>query len=86
MRKSLRDIEQIERYLEGKMATEEHRAFEVRRLCDTQLQDHVERQRSTYDLIREYGRRQMRRELDSVYHRLMRRPSFRERIRRIFSV
>lgn len=86
MRKSLREIEQIERYLNGRIAAEEHQAFEVRRLCDAGLQEQIEQQQRSYDLIREYGRRRMQRELDAVYHRLMRRPAFRERIRRIFSV
>ena len=84
MRKSLRDIQSIERHLSGDLPELERHTFQQRLCTEPELWEQVERQRVAYRLIRRYGREQLRNELQVLHRRLMARPSFRRRIRRIF--
>ncbi len=84
MRKSLRDIEYIERYLFNDLPEVEHHTFQQRLLTEPGLQDQIERQRTIYRLVHTYGRQQLRTELQALHRHMMARPSFRRRIRRIF--
>ena len=85
MKKPLRDTGDIERFLDGVMPPGEKAAFRTRLLLEPGLREQTGRQRLAYDLIRHYGRRKLRRELEQIHRRLMARPSFGDRIRRIFS-
>jgi anti-sigma factor RsiW len=80
MRKELREIQHIEHYLSGRLSAEEARTFRIRLRTDRELQQQLARQTQTYRLIRQYARRQLRRELETIHRRLMRRPSFRQRV------
>lgn len=86
MRKSLREVKVIDRYLNGGLPSEEQAEFQQRLILDPALRERVDEQRAAYRLIRDYGRRQLRRELESMHQRLMRQNPFRDRIRRIFKI
>ena len=84
MRPSLREIEQIEFFLEGQMTPAGREALELRQLPDPSFAEQVEHQKASYRIVRSYGRQVLRQELGQLHERLMARPSFREKIRRIF--
>lgn len=70
MRTSLNEIKQIEDYLLQNSSPEEARQFEARLLLEPQLQEKVSWQKKVYNLIRQYSRRQLRRELNVVQNKV----------------
>jgi len=84
MRTELLHIAQIDRYLFNRMPAEEREAFRIRLLIEPDLFEAVERQREAYRLVRAYGRRRLRAELQTINRQLMARPSFRARLLAIF--
>jgi hypothetical protein len=88
MRKSLHEIQQIENYIFGRMSVREHQDFQVRLLVNPHLQEAVDAQKASYALIRDYGRKKLKAELDAVHEKLFTHPEkkwFRQLIKNIFN-
>jgi anti-sigma factor RsiW len=88
MRKWQNDIRHLERYLFGWLKAEEQEVFERQLEQHPELKEQVEHQQTTYEAIRWYGRRKVRREIKNVHRRLItERPDspLARHIRRLFS-
>ena len=88
MRRSLHEIQQTENYIFGQMSLQEHEDFRIRLLINSHLQEEVDAQTEAYALIRVYGRKKLKAELNAVHEKLFARPEkkwFRELIKNIFN-
>lgn len=66
MRTSLIEAEQIEKYIQQQGDISERLLMEAQMQIDYELAERVAFQKQTYQLIREYGQRQLRREIRQV--------------------
>lgn len=81
-------MRRIGRYLLGRLKGENPNPFEAELLNSSRLQEQTEQQEITYEAIRWYGRRKVRREIKAAHRRMItERPNGRlaKKIRRIFS-
>ena len=88
MRKSSHDIRQIENYIFGRMNVQENQDFKVRLLTNARLYEEVETQKEAYLLVKIYGRKKLKAELNIIHEKLFTHPekkSFRQLIKNIFS-
>ncbi len=88
MRTTLHDIQQIENYLFRQMNEQALQDFQIRLLTEPHLQQDVERQTEAYALVKAYGRKKLKAELEAVHERLMRQPhqsNFLRMIKHIFN-
>jgi len=88
MRKSLREIQHIEKYILGQMSTQECHNFNVQLLLNPQLRNEVDIQKSAYTFINSYGRQKLKAELNIVHEKLFSHPEkkwFRRLIKNIFN-
>lgn len=87
MRTSLNNLRLAEEYLLGKVSTGDALVFEARLIINPELQQDVDAQRLVYKLVREYGRRELKLELENVHQELFTDPkhrSFRKRVMKWF--
>ena len=87
MRTSLNDIQLIDDYLLHVAGETDRALFEARLLLQPALQEHLAWQQKTYDIIRQYSRRQLKAEIESVHQHLFTEPEhipFRQKILDIF--
>lgn len=88
MKTSWNRIKQLERYLLRQSTPEEDRLLEAQLTLDPSLREDLRGQRQTYDIVRRYGRQQLRREIEAVEHQLFHTPQhrgFQRMIRRLFT-
>ena len=88
MRTSLIEIEQIERHLSKQNSTGDALLFEANLILDPNLKSRMNLQQHAYSFIEQYGRKQLREEIEAVHHQLFnhrQHQSFRQKIARIFS-
>jgi len=85
MRKSLREIGEIDKYLAGGMPAGTKLLFQARMLLSPGLAERVDRQQELLRMIIQIGRADRRRALNDLYSELMRHPDFRERVAAIFA-
>jgi hypothetical protein len=84
----LNDIQQIDDYLLQYAGIADRALFEARLILQPALQENLLWQQNTYDIIKQYSRRQLKAEIESVHQHLFTEPehtSFRRRIMSIFS-
>jgi hypothetical protein len=82
------ETKQIEAHLFGTADAGNALLFEARLLLDNDLGDKVMWQQKTYSVIQQYGRRQLRQEIEDVHQQLFTKPehlSFSQKIRLLFS-
>lgn len=87
MRTLLNEVAEIEQYLLKAGSPEDTLLLEVKLLINPELQLKVTAQRQVYSLIKQYGRRQLKAELESVHQKLFSQPqhrSFAQKIRELF--
>ncbi|SEN65035.1 hypothetical protein SAMN05216436_11974 [bacterium A37T11] len=87
MRTSLNELHMAEAYLFDKAFAGDYLLFEARLLIEPGLREETQWQQKTYELVREYGRRQLRKEICMVEKQLFSEPehrSFRQRIAGFF--
>lgn len=87
MKTSLHKLQWMEDGLLHRAAPAEQTLFEARLLLDPALREDCDWQRKTYTVIREYGRRQFRLQLENLHRELFTAPqhrSFRERVMAFF--
>ena len=89
MRTSLNNILKTEQYLTGQLAPEDQLLYDARLIVDQDLKEQTQWQQHTYEVIRAYGRMQIRKQLEQMHDKLMTEPQhagFRNKIRKIFSL
>ncbi|HMG08351.1 MAG TPA: hypothetical protein VK609_07560 [Mucilaginibacter sp.] len=87
MRTSLNEIAQIEGHLLNRQMTGDTLLFEAKTLLDADLRVNVSSQQQVYSLVQQYGRKQLKQEIEAVHQQLFTQPehlSFRQKIARIF--
>ncbi|MDB5134575.1 MAG: hypothetical protein JWP37_1178 [Mucilaginibacter sp.] len=88
MRTSLLETEQIEAHLLRLSESGDMLVFEARLLLEPELQDKMIWQQKTYNIVRQYGRNQLKQEIENVHQKLFteeHHQSFRQKIIRLFS-
>lgn len=88
MRTSLIEAQQIEAYLMWLSEPGDALVFEARLLLEPELAEKVQWQKETYKIIRQYGRDQLKKEIEAVHQQLFNEPKhtgFRQKIIRLFS-
>ena len=81
------EIQLLENHLCGALSPEDQVLMETRLLLDAELNEKFIWQKRTYDLLKEYGRKQLKLEIEKVHTRLFtekRFENFREKIKHIF--
>ena len=86
MTTSWRETQQIEAHLLGAADTPTALVFEARLLLDDELAQKTLWQSHTYKLVRQYGREQLRKEMEDVHDELFSLPQHKEFARRIRSL
>lgn len=87
MRTSLNNIAQTEAYLLKRTNPANALLFEAKILLDQDLQTRVSQQQQVYGLVQQYGRKQVKAEIEAVHQQLFNQPehlSFRQKIARLF--
>lgn len=87
MRTSLNNTAQTEAHLLNKQHPGDALLFDARLLLDTDLQANVSAQKQVYTLVQQYGRRQLKQEIEAIHQQLFTQPenlSFKQKIARIF--
>lgn len=87
MRTSLIETEQIEAHLLQLASPGDALVFEAKLLLDDELSDKLHWQSVTYNMVKLYGRNQLKKEIEAVHQSLFseaRHKSFSEKIRQIF--
>jgi hypothetical protein len=88
MKTSLNEIEQIEKYLSGKMATEDGLVMEAGLILNPVLRQNIGLQRKLLRLIRTFGRGYTRNEVKQIQKTLFSDPqkkTFQATVAKIFS-
>ena len=88
MRTSLLETERIEAHLLHLSNPGDALVFEARLLLDDELSEKLQWQKATCDMVKTYGRKQLKQEIEAVHQTLFsdaRHKSFREKIKAIFS-
>jgi hypothetical protein len=88
MRTSLLETEQIESHLKRTTEPGDALVFDARWLLEPALRDKARWQQKTYRIIRQYGREQLRGEIEAVHQQLFNdaaQQGFRQKIMRLFS-
>ena len=88
MRKSLREIQQIEAYLQGSLEEQQVKDFQIQLLLDPELQKKVALQEEVYAQIRWFGRKKLKAELQNLHQALYHTPDrkpFWQKIMNIFT-
>ena len=88
MRTSLTETQQIEAHIMRPSEPGDALVFEARLLLEPELKDKMQWQQKTYQIIRQYGREQLKQEIEAVHQKLFTEPEhlgFRQRIKKLFS-
>ena len=89
MRTSLNKIKAIEDYLSGAMPAGDALLFEANMLIDSELIGDVQSQENTYDVIKQYGRQEIKAEIIAARKIFVEAPkyrSFMQRITKLFTM
>jgi hypothetical protein len=87
MRTSLNEIKQIDDYLFRHATEADNLLFEARLILQPTLPEKVLWQQRTYEIIRQYSRRKLKAEIETVHQQLFNEPehhSFSRKIRAFF--
>jgi len=83
----LNEIEQIEKHLLGGLSSEDKLLSQAELLLNPQKEENVYWQQKTYTLVRAYGRKQLKQEIEAVHQKLFTKPAhqrFRQKILALF--
>lgn len=87
MRTSLNEIKKTEDFLSGAMSPEDTLLFRARLLLDPDLQQNTSLLERCYSIIRWHGRKELRKQIESVHDRVFTDPhrtTFRQNIEALF--
>ncbi len=82
------ELQQLEEHLFNTAAPEEALLTQARLLLSPELRENLHWQQHAYAVIQQYGRQQLKAELEAVHQKLFTQPehtSFRQKILRLFS-
>lgn len=88
MKTSWNELLLIEEYLLSDRKETDSILMEARMILEPDLKDSIFWQEKTYHLIQQYGRQQLRKEIEQVHEKLFTAPehhSFRQKIMQLFS-
>lgn len=74
----MNELQQLERYIQGTLETEERLLLEAQLILNAGLQDKLHWQKKTYALIGLYGRKKLRTEIEQVQNRLFTAEKFKD--------
>jgi hypothetical protein len=87
MRTSLNNIKEVDDHLLGLSAPQDSLLFEAKMIINPELRANVMWHKQTLNLVQQYGREQLRADIEAVHNQLFTRPghrSFRQNILRFF--
>ena len=84
MRKQLHEIEGIERYIFNTLSEPDRLLFEVKMIANPELKANMLAQHQTYSLIRLFGRKKKKEQLEAMHFRIMEDKKFSAEITSIF--
>ena len=87
MRTSLNNIKEVDDHLLGLSAPQDNLLFEVKMIINPELSANVFWHKQTLNLVQQYGREQLRADIEAVHNKLFTLPehqSFRQTILRFF--
>jgi hypothetical protein len=88
MKTSLNELRLIENYLLSGLEDGESCLFEAKLILQPKLKEHVYWQNKTYQFVRDYGRKQLKTEIEKIHQTLFNTDEyqpFRQRIMQLFS-
>jgi len=88
MKTSLNELRLIEHYLLSDDKDGENFLFEAKMILQPELKQQVYWQNKTYQMVRDYGRKQLKSEIDKIHETLFNTDahhSFRQKVMRFFS-
>ena len=86
MRTSLNEIKQIEDHLLRLARPEDSLLFEAKMILDNNLRHSVLLQQQTYALVRQYGRKQLKAEIEAVHQQIFNDPKQHSFVDKILSL
>jgi hypothetical protein len=86
MRTSLNELKQIEDHLLRLSLPEDTLLFEAKMILDTGLRSNVLLQQRTYTLVQQYGRKQLKAEIEAVHQQIFSNPSQQGFVNKILSL
>lgn len=87
MTTSWNETKQIETHLLGTAEPGEALLFDTKLLLDTELADKVIAQRKAYEIVKQFGRKQLKKEIEAIQQTLFTHPKhirFSQKIRQLF--
>ncbi|MEO6524187.1 MAG: hypothetical protein ABIN91_21050 [Mucilaginibacter sp.] len=85
MRTSLNEIKAIEDHLFNRNHPADSLLFQANLILNIPLRDKVALQNSTYQIVEQYGRKQLKAEIEAVHQKLLNKPnSFMQRLISLF--
>lgn len=87
MRTSLNETKRVDDYLEGHMATPGRLLYEAHLVLDPPLAETTHWQKKVYELVRLYGRKKLREDLEAIHRKLFTAPghqTFKESVISLF--
>lgn len=87
MKTSWNDTRQIEKHLTGSHTPGEALLFEAKLLLDPTINDTIQFQHKTYNAICDYGRAELKKDIEFVHEQLFNSPqqsSFSQKIKQLF--
>lgn len=84
MRKVLHEIQVIDQYLHRQLSNPDRLVFEASMLVSPALEQQVRQQRKVYQLVRWFGRKAKKQQLNTLHARLMEDHQFRDSITALF--
>lgn len=88
MKTSLNELRLIEHYLLSDKKDGESFLLEAKMILQPELTQQVYWQNKTYQMVRDYGRKQLKTEIDNIHEKLFNtdaHQSFRQKVMRLFS-
>lgn len=86
MKTLLNDTKLIEGYITNTLKVDERLVFEARLILEPWLRYNIMIQKKLHHLVKHYGRRKLKNQLESIHHRLFNDPSRIEFQKRIFKM
>jgi len=83
MRTSLNELQMLEQYLAHQLEPQDNLLIEAKLLVDKRLQDKLYWQRRSYQLVKTYGREQLRQQLNRVEEELFTEPAHKRFVHKI---
>ena len=88
MRTSLNEIALLEQYIKGELSASERLCLEARFILNPKLKAELAAQQETYHMVKLYGRKQLRKEIEAAHQQLFSEPrhkGFKQRIMALFN-